>query len=114
LDNWEAAHNEFRTGYRNVNGQTTRIGIAALSAATNQADTSLRKAWHQAKDESASSAPDAGLVEELATAAQEIDDYLSLTSYEYGKPVHRNNVGAFSSLHNYLRKTLTAYKTTKP
>lgn len=52
LNNWEVAHKEFNDGYRNVNGTITRLNIAVLSANCNQADTSLRKAFHATKSES--------------------------------------------------------------
>jgi len=49
LENFFRASKEFRDGYRNENGTITRINIAALSAALNQAETELKKCYNRYK-----------------------------------------------------------------
>ena len=46
-------------------------------------------------------------VKPLLEAAKELDEYLSETLYEKGKPVHLNYVGAFSILHKKIKQALS-------
>lgn len=43
LEKWKQVHDDFDTGYKNIDGKETRMGIAALSEHCNIADRNLRK-----------------------------------------------------------------------
>lgn len=47
LNEWKRVHEDFDRGYKNVDGKETRVGIAALSQACNDADKNLRQALNQ-------------------------------------------------------------------
>jgi hypothetical protein len=48
-------------------------------------------------------------VQQLREAAKELDEYLSHETYEKGKPVHLNSVGAYSILHRNLKAALSSF-----